>query len=143
MYGALFTRNGCRTSGFASSASPVSVKSPTHPLMRVVDLERLADVRRPRGIHAVIGNTFATPVLQNPLALGIDPDAFLARLRVVSPAISPGGVESTVCQPARTSHARLTGPQRAELGIDDRLMRFSTGIEGVDDLVADLDETLG
>ena len=232
------------------------VESPTNPLMRVVDLAATAGLLRARGVHGVIDNTFATPVLQNPLALGfdlvvhsgtkylgghsdllcgavvgpqalvdrvaeqavhlgsalngqdlallerslktlslrverqsanalrlaqwladepriaavhypglsddpghavareqmrafggmlgfrlaesVDPDAFLAALRLISPAISLGGVESTVCQPSRTSHARLDADGRAALDIDDRLMRFSTGIEDPDDLIADL-----
>ena len=236
------------------------VESPTNPLMRVIDLAAAAEVLRARDIHAVIDNTFATPVLQNPLALGfdlvvhsgtkylgghsdllcgavlgarelvdrvaeqavrlgsalngqdlallerslktlslrverqcanaqrlaewladdpriagvhypglpgdpghavareqmrafggmlgfrvagsVDPGAFLAQLRLVTPAVSLGGVESTVCQPSRTSHAGLDAEGRAALGIDDRLMRFSTGIEDPEDLIADLDRAL-
>lgn len=236
------------------------VESPTNPLMRVIDLAGTAEMLRARGVHAVIDNTFATPVLQNPLALGfelvvhsgtkylgghsdllcgavvgaqslvdrvtaqavrlgstlngqdlsllerslktlslrverqsanalrlaewlagdariagvhypglpddpghamareqmrafggmlgfrlagsVDPDAFLARLQLVTPAVSLGGVESTVCQPSRTSHAGLNSEGRAALGIDDRLMRFSTGIEDPDDLIADLVQAL-
>lgn len=236
------------------------IESPTNPLMRVIDLAGTAEILHAHGVHAVIDNTFATPVLQNPLALGFDlvvhsgtkylgghsdllcgavlgaqaviervaeqavrlgsalngqdlallerslktlslrverqsanalrlaqwladdpriaevhypglpddpghalardqmrafggmlgfrvadpvaPDAFLAGLRLVTPAISLGGVESTVCQPSRTSHAKMDSAGRAALGIDDRLMRFSTGIEDPDDLVTDLDQAL-
>ncbi|MEM7055254.1 MAG: PLP-dependent transferase, partial [Pseudomonadota bacterium] len=67
---------------------------------------------------------------------------FLERLHWIMPAVSLGGVESTVCQPARTSHAKLSEQQRQRLGMDDRLMRLSVGIEAANDLIADLDQAL-
>jgi cystathionine beta-lyase/cystathionine gamma-synthase len=72
----------------------------------------------------------------------IDPDGFLDRLELVQPAVSLGGVETTISQPSKTSHAKLTAEKREALGIDDRLMRLSVGIEGVDDLWDDLDRAL-
>ncbi len=76
------------------------------------------------------------------LAESIDPDTFLDALELVQPAVSLAGVESTICQPARTSHAKLTPSERRRLGIDDRLMRLSVGIESVADLQRDLDQAL-
>ncbi len=73
---------------------------------------------------------------------GVEPDRWLARLKIIRPAVSLGGVESTVCQPARTSHAKLERAERVRLGIDDHLMRLSVGIEALDDLIADLDHAL-
>lgn len=73
----------------------------------------------------------------------VDPDAFLDDLILIRPAVSLGGVESTVCQPSRTSHAKLSDTQREKLGIDDRLMRLSVGIESADDLWIDLEAGLG
>jgi len=72
------------------------------------------------------------------LAGGQDPQRFLDRLGLIRPAVSLGGVESTICQPSRTSHAKLTAAERRRLGIDDRLFRLSAGIEGIDDLWHDL-----
>jgi len=236
------------------------VESPTNPLLRVIDLEATADVLRQRGIVSVVDNTFATPILQQPIKLGFDlvmhsatkyfsghsdllsgavagtdeliakirpqavrlgsslngqdlyllersiktlalrierqsknaatvaewlesreniarvfypglasddghgiasrqmsafggmlgfhlanavsPDRFLDRLQLISPAVSLAGVESTICQPSRTSHAKLTEDAREALGIDDRLMRFSVGIERVEDLIADLEHAI-
>lgn len=77
------------------------------------------------------------------LAESVDPDAFLDRLQLIRPAVSLGGVESTVSQPSKTSHAKLSDEKRKALGIDDRLMRLSVGIEGVADLWRDLDRALG
>jgi cystathionine beta-lyase len=48
------------------------LESPTNPLLRVVDLAAVATVAREHGIVCAIDNTFATPILQNPLALGFD-----------------------------------------------------------------------
>jgi len=76
------------------------------------------------------------------LAASTDPDAFLERLQLIQPAVSLAGVESTICQPSRTSHAKLTDSARAALGIDHHLMRLSTGIEAADDLISDLDQAL-
>ncbi|MEE4304406.1 MAG: aminotransferase class I/II-fold pyridoxal phosphate-dependent enzyme [Wenzhouxiangella sp.] len=73
----------------------------------------------------------------------VDPEAFLERLKLIRPAVSLGGVETTISQPSKTSHAKLSEEKRKALGIDDRLMRLSVGIEGVDDLWDDLDRALG
>ena len=236
------------------------VESPTNPMLRVIDLEATADVLRQRGIVSVIDNTFATPILQQPIKLGFDlvmhsatkyfsghsdllsgavagtheliakirpqavrlgsslngqdlyllerslktlairverqsenaatvadwlesreniarvfypgleadaghaiaarqmrafggmlgfrladaisPDRFLQMLQLITPAVSLAGVESTICQPSRTSHAKLTEDGRKALGIDDRLMRLSVGIERVEDLITDLDQAI-
>ena len=236
------------------------VESPTNPLLRVIDLKTTAGILKQHDVISVIDNTFATPVLQQPITLGFDlvmhsgtkylsghsdllcgaivgsealigrirpqairlgsslngqdlallerslktlslrverqsanaqqlaewlhdqagiaavyypgldahpghalaavqmqafggmlsfrladevaPNAFLQRLHWITPAVSLGGVESTLCQPAYTSHAKLSETERARLSIDDHLMRFSVGIEAVDDLIADLDQAL-
>jgi len=238
----------------------VHVESPTNPLMQVVDLKAIADIARQKGIISSIDNTFATPVLQQPISLGfdlvshsgtkylsghsdllcgaiagseelmarirstvirlgsslngidlaqlersiktlvvrverqssnaaemarsldghpgvarvyypgltnhpghalaaaqmkefgamlsfrlsdeLDPEGFLDRLRLIQPAVSLAGVESTICQPSRTSHAKLDPAERRRLGIDDRLMRLSVGIEAIDDLWPDMAQAL-
>lgn len=234
----------------------VLVESPSNPLLTCVDLAGLAALTAPRGTLLVVDNTFATPVLQTPLALGadlvvhsaskylgghsdvtagfvaggsellapvrealmlagacLDPHAafLLARgmktleLRILRqsenaarlaaflhghPAVaavhypgddpvarrqmkagggmlacelhggepvlrefvehlelfriipSLGGVESGVSLPALTSHRHLTAGERAALGIGDSLVRLSVGIEGYDDLAADLEGAL-
>ena len=50
----------------------IVVESPTNPLLRVIDLRRVAELAATRGITTVADNTFASPVSQNPLSLGID-----------------------------------------------------------------------
>jgi cystathionine gamma-synthase len=48
------------------------LESPTNPTLKVVDIERLAARARAVGALTVVDNTFATPINQNPLALGAD-----------------------------------------------------------------------
>jgi cystathionine beta-lyase len=71
------------------------------------------------------------------------PDRFVRRLRLITPAVSLGGVETIICAPAQTSHAKLSPAERAELGVSDGLFRLSVGIEDIEDLIADLDQALG
>ncbi len=66
-------------------------------------------------------------------------NAIVTALRVFTLAESLGGVESLVCQPAGMTHASVDPARRAELGITDGLLRFSCGVEDVEDLIEDLD----
>ncbi len=236
------------------------VESPSNPLLRVVDLEAVGRLGREHGILTVADNTFATPINQNPLQLGVDvvihsatkylnghsdvtaggvvgsaaavdrtrhcairhggaPDAHacyllergmktlalrmarhnataghlaeylrghgavaavhypglpshpdhvvaakqmrgfggmlsfelraperaeavLAAFRVVSPALSLGGVESLACIPSRTSHKDVSAEERRRAGIGDGLIRLSVGLEDREDLVGDLESAL-
>lgn len=68
---------------------------------------------------------------------------FLERCEVFSLAESLGGVESLVDHPAIMTHASVPPEERRKLGIDDRLIRLSVGIEATEDLIADLDRALG
>ena len=67
----------------------------------------------------------------------------LERCRIFALAESLGGVESLIEHPAIMTHASVPAAQRAALGIDDRLIRLSVGIEDVQDLIADLTQALG
>jgi cystathionine gamma-synthase len=50
---------------------------------------------------------------------------------------------NTIAGPPRvTSHVELTAEERARAGIPENLIRYSAGIENVDDLIADLDSAL-
>lgn len=48
------------------------VETPSNPLLKIIDLERIGSVARERGLIAVADNTFASPALQNPIAFGFD-----------------------------------------------------------------------
>lgn len=239
----------------------IVIESPTNPLLSVIDIRKVAAFARKRNIVTVIDNTFATPLYQNPLALGIDvvvhsgtkylgghsdiccgiavtsrekadrirnvarslggslnaetcallerslmtlavrverqtgnagiiarhlekhakvrrvnypglessryhelaktqmsgfgamlsfeldaakadQDRFVRTLQIIKPAVSLGGIESTVCAPAATSHARISAAERKRIGISDSLLRLSVGIEQVDDLIGDIERAM-
>jgi cystathionine beta-lyase/cystathionine gamma-synthase len=50
----------------------VWIESPTNPMLRLVDVAACAEIARRGGARLVVDNTFATPWLQNPLALGAE-----------------------------------------------------------------------
>jgi cystathionine beta-lyase/cystathionine gamma-synthase len=239
----------------------VIIESPTNPLLSVVDIRAVAAAARAHGAVTMIDNTFATPINQNPLALGIDvvvhsgtkylgghsdlccgiaiataeyasrirhtalhlggslnaltcyllerslktlairverqnqnagrlaeflqthprvsrvnypglaahpahgiarqqmrgfggmlsfelqPGSmtaadFMRRLRLIAPALSLGGVDTTICDPASTSHKKISAAERQGLGISDGLLRLSCGIEHAEDLIDDLNQAL-
>ena len=70
----------------------------------------------------------------------IDPYQFLKNLKLITPALSLGGVETLICAPVATSHQKMTDEERAQLGITDSLLRLSVGIEDVEDIKADIDQ---
>ena len=65
-------------------------------------------------------------------------NSFTRFLKIIKPAGSLGGVESTITCPALTSHAKISKEQREKFGISEGLLRFSVGIEDYQDLEDDL-----
>lgn len=68
--------------------------------------------------------------------------AFIRRLHLFTQAESLGGIESLVCHPATMTHASIPKDIREAAGITDGLIRFSVGIEHVEDLWADIEKAL-
>ncbi|PWH17474.1 MAG: cystathionine gamma-synthase [Anaerolineae bacterium] len=66
----------------------------------------------------------------------------LDALQIPLLAVSLGGCESLVSQPAVISYYELSRQERRALGIEDNLIRYSVGIEDADDLIADLEQAL-
>jgi cystathionine beta-lyase/cystathionine gamma-synthase len=241
------------------STKLIYIETPSNPLLRITDVEAVATIAKKHGLLSVIDNTFASPINQQPLTMGIDivthsatkylgghsdisagaiitsqalfpaiwnaaihfggnlnmftcyllersiktlalrvgqqnvnalalatylqahpkikavhypgleshpqhglakrqmqgfggmlafelaePNAeFVEKLTLVKRAISLGGVESTICSPAKTSHARISAEERAKAGITDGVWRFSVGIEEAKDLMDDFAQALG
>jgi cystathionine beta-lyase/cystathionine gamma-synthase len=71
-----------------------------------------------------------------------DPGKFIKKLKYIKRAISLGGVESTITSPVKTSHAKLTAAERKHVGISDKLLRLSVGIEEAGDLINDIKQAL-
>ncbi len=67
---------------------------------------------------------------------------FQDALQLCIPATTLGDVYSLVLYPAISSHRALTPEERKAIGIRDNLVRFSAGIEDVEDIRADLDQAL-
>jgi cystathionine beta-lyase len=264
-FGIEFTFSGNTAGEIEAAVRPTTrliyIETPSNPLLMITDIKAAAEVGRRRGIVTAIDNTFASPVNQNPVALGIDivihsgtkyigghsdlccgavlasaehiarirstavnlggslnaltcylierslktlavrverqntnamavaeflarqpavrrvnypglethpghvvarrqmrgfggmlsfevdggraaSERLLQRLKLVTPALSLGGVETIVCAPAKTSHSKLTPEERAELGIGDGLLRLSVGIEAAEDIIGDLSQAL-
>jgi cystathionine gamma-synthase len=64
--------------------------------------------------------------------------AFIESLQHFSLAESLGGVESLVCHPSTMTHAPVSEEALAEAGISQSLIRLSVGLEGSEDLIADV-----
>ena len=68
--------------------------------------------------------------------------AVLERTKLILFAESLGGTESLVTYPLVQTHGSIPKSLLDKLGIDDRLLRLSVGIEDIDDLLADLEQAL-
>ncbi|HNR74381.1 MAG TPA: cystathionine gamma-synthase family protein [Cyclobacteriaceae bacterium] len=245
----------------AKGCDLVYLETPTNPTLKVIDIQRLAAAAKKAGAITVVDNTFATPINQNPLALGADlvvhsatkflcghsdamggllagkkelvqkvfqfreingaslqadpaymiargmktlqlrierqnasamkiahylqqhpkvnavyypglpshpghhiaskqmrgfggmmsfalaggydcVEKFLPSLKLAHLAASLGSVSTLAGPPRTTSHVELTEAQRKQLGIPESLVRYSVGIEDVEDLLADLEQAL-
>ncbi len=71
-----------------------------------------------------------------------DHKTFFSSLGLISLAESLGGVESLACHPASMTHASIPREIREKVGITDGLIRLSVGIEGAEDLIADLQQAI-
>jgi cystathionine beta-lyase/cystathionine gamma-synthase len=63
-------------------------------------------------------------------------------LKFFPKAESLGGIESLCCHPASMTHASVPRETRESVGITDSLVRFSIGIESIEDLIADVTAAL-
>jgi cystathionine gamma-synthase/methionine-gamma-lyase len=68
---------------------------------------------------------------------------FLNALKMIVPATSVGDVHSMILYPHMSSHREVSPRHRERMGIRESLVRLSVGIEGVDDIIADLERALG
>jgi cystathionine gamma-synthase len=68
--------------------------------------------------------------------------SLVSQLQVVRIATSFGGPETLVCHPATSTHVGLSQEALTTMGVSDGLLRFSIGLEDVDDLVDDIHRAL-
>ncbi|MBO3677827.1 PLP-dependent aspartate aminotransferase family protein [Streptomyces sp. NEAU-YJ-81] len=71
-----------------------------------------------------------------------DPHAVISGVRLITPAVSLGSVDTLIQHPASISHRIVAEGDRHSSGIGDRLLRMSVGLEDVEDVWRDLDQAL-
>jgi cystathionine beta-lyase/cystathionine gamma-synthase len=145
-FDAFLSLRGLRTAGLrvergAASAAALARVAAAHPAVTAVhypgsrspEEEALAARLLPRGRGSMLA-----------IDLGgrAEADRLLRALPGVRLAPSLGDVATTVSHPGVSSHRGLSPAQRVALGIGDGLLRFSVGIEDIDDLIAELDAAL-
>ena len=69
-------------------------------------------------------------------------DDFLSAVTLPTLAVSLGGIESLIVRPAQSTHASLSDEQLDKIGLSDKLIRLSVGLEDVHDLIADMTSAL-
>lgn len=67
---------------------------------------------------------------------------FMDRLNLFSITANLGDTRSIVTHPASSTHSKLSGEQRSDMGISDQLIRISIGLESIDDLKQDIANAL-
>jgi cystathionine gamma-lyase len=70
----------------------------------------------------------------------VEAKSFVNKLKIIALAESLGGVESLINQPASMTHASITQQERDRIGITNKLLRLSVGIEDIEDLKTDLEQ---
>ncbi len=68
---------------------------------------------------------------------------FFFNIKIFLLAESLGGVESLISHPASMTHATVPKEEREKYGLTDGLVRFSVGIEDVEDLIEDVERAIG
>ncbi len=66
------TKNSEFADALRSQTKLIYVETPVNPLMQITDLRSIVELARPHGITTICDNTFATPINQRPLEMGID-----------------------------------------------------------------------
>jgi methionine-gamma-lyase len=67
---------------------------------------------------------------------------FLNALKLVHLAVSLGGTESLAQHPFTMTHADVTAEEKTEVGITEKMIRLSVGIEHPEDIIRDLEQAL-
>jgi cystathionine gamma-synthase len=70
-------------------------------------------------------------------------EGILSRVKIIAFAESLGGVESLITYPIMQTHSAIPKEIRDKLGVDEKLLRLSIGIEAVEDIINDLEKAMG
>ena len=69
-------------------------------------------------------------------------EGFMERLALPINTVSFGGIETLITMPAITTHAAIQRTDRERLGIPDKLIRVSVGLESIEELMGDFEQAL-
>ncbi|MEV6316356.1 PLP-dependent transferase [Streptomyces sp. NPDC051776] len=118
------------------STLPVRVRAQSETAARLA--ERLAgDPRIARVHYPKLGGAMVA------FEVNGDPHEVIAGVRLITPAVSLGSVDTLIQHPASISHRIVDEGDRRSAGVSERLLRMSVGLEDVEDLWRDLDRALG
>ncbi|WP_203249017.1 cystathionine beta-lyase [Sporosarcina beigongshangi] len=131
---------GARLTQSTASATKIASYLDEHALVEEVFYPGLAS--HPGHVIHAKQSTSAGAVLSFRLPNRETAKAFVENVKIPVFAVSLGGVESILSYPAQMSHAAMPKAEREKRGITDGLLRFSVGLEHVDDLIADFDQAL-
>ena len=124
--------NGEKVAAFLSNHPEVETVYypglPSHPFHDIAK-------KQMSGFGGMVSFTFKSGKIE-------DAVSFLEKLKVFTLAESLGGVESLANHPALMTHASIPEDKRKEIGITDDLVRLSTGVEDIADLLADIEQAL-
>ena len=67
---------------------------------------------------------------------------FLNKIKMCSLSANLGDTRTIVTHPASTTHCQLTPEQQLQVGISSGLVRFSAGLEHIDDIIEDIEQAL-
>ncbi len=67
---------------------------------------------------------------------------FYDKLELFKRLVNIGDAKSLACHPASTTHRQLSEEEQATVGVRPEMIRLSVGIEGIEDILADLDQAL-
>ncbi len=122
------------------SARKLAVFLSNHPKIVNVYYPGLPD-HPGRAVHESQASGYGA-VVSFETATGEQAVTLMKNVKIPIVAVSLGAVESILSYPAQMSHASMPREERYARGITDGLMRYSVGLEHVDDLIADLEAAL-
>ena len=127
----------------AKSAEAIAAFLVEHP--KVLKVHYLGLIKESSPSYAVYKKQYSSPGAM--IAFDIDGDEaaafrFLNKLTLVKLAVSLGSTESLVQHPASMTHIGIDPNLKIKMGISERLIRFSVGVEHPEDLIADLSHAL-
>ena len=62
----------CFKSGIKKNTKVIYIETPSNPLLKIIDIEKIAQFAKSRDVITIIDNTFATPIIQKPILFGVD-----------------------------------------------------------------------